>query len=166
MSFETSALVLAWLAILVLALGLSGLLRHVHALATVIDGRRASFGPQVGTRAPDRGEGEGRSSVGPRVLLFADTECGSCGQALEELDALAAESANGMQFEALFPEGSDGYEVRHVHVLADRRQAFTDYRIPMTPFAVAVSSVGTIVAAEPVGSRDAMRQFIETLREA
>src|SRR5690606_37848939 len=77
-----SALVLSWVAILLLALVVSGLVRQVHALST---GLRPAHrvGPVPGAPAPDlpRLVPESDSAV---LLLFADPQCRTCGDVLDE----------------------------------------------------------------------------------
>ncbi|HEY0636019.1 MAG TPA: hypothetical protein VGD67_00080, partial [Pseudonocardiaceae bacterium] len=52
MSFQTSALLLSWVAILLLALVVSGLVRQVHALTSGNAALGRRVGPAVGTAAP------------------------------------------------------------------------------------------------------------------
>ena len=51
MSFQTSALILSWIAILLLALVVSGLVRQVHALSNGTVGRPAPGIPSVLSRS-------------------------------------------------------------------------------------------------------------------
>lgn len=80
MTFQTSALLLSWVAILLLALVVAGLVRQVHALGQGASPRPGP-GPAPGTRAP------AFERLGPGLLLFLDRDCGVC------TDVLAAAGA-------------------------------------------------------------------------
>ncbi|MBM0256965.1 hypothetical protein [Micromonospora sp. 4G55] len=71
MSFQTSALILSWIAILLLALVVSGLVRQVHALSTGTVGRPGSVGLRPGSPAP-RFRDLAPPSPATLVLLFLD----------------------------------------------------------------------------------------------
>ncbi|SNR91992.1 hypothetical protein [Actinomadura mexicana] len=145
MSFQNSALLLSWAAILLLALVVAGLVRQVHALGRGA-ARPAGPGPAAGAPAPafDR--------LGPGLLLFLDRECGVCG------DVLAAVPA-GRPLHAIFAGPPPDEAPRPgVSVLAGEQDGlFADYRVPATPFAVLVGDDGRVRAAEPVGSPEALR---------
>lgn len=145
MSFQNSALLLSWAAILLLALVVAGLVRQVHALGRGAS-RPAGLGPAAGAPAPafDR--------LGPGLLLFLDRECGVCA------DVLAAVPA-GRPLQAIFAGPPPDEAPRPgVSVLADEQDGlFADYRVPATPFAVLVGDDGRVRAAEPVGSPEALR---------
>ncbi|GAA4378408.1 hypothetical protein AB0C69_23395 [Actinomadura sp. NPDC048032] len=145
MSFQNSALLLSWAAILLLALVVAGLVRQVHALGRGA-ARPAGLGPAPGAPAPafDR--------LGPGLLLFLDRECGVCA------DVLAAVPA-GRPLHAIFAGPPPGEPAPPgVTVLAGEQDGlFADYRVPATPFAVLVGADGRVRAAEPVGSPEALR---------
>lgn len=145
MSFQNSALLLSWVAILLLALVVAGLVRQVHALGQGAS-RPAGLSLAPGAPAPafDR--------LGPGLLLFLDRECGVCA------DVLAA-VPDGRPLHAIFAGPPPGEAARPgVTVLAGEQDGlFTDYRVPATPFAVLVGADGRVRAAEPVGSPEALR---------
>ncbi|GGT66781.1 hypothetical protein [Actinomadura citrea] len=145
MSFQNSALLLSWAAILLLALVVAGLVRQVHALGRGAS-RPAGLGPAAGAPAPafDR--------LGPGLLLFLDRECGVCA------DVLAAVPI-GRPLHAIFAGPPPDEAPRPgVTVLAGEQDGlFADYRVPATPFAVLVGADGRVRAAEPVGSPEALR---------
>ena len=78
MTFQTSALLLSWAAILLLALVVSGLIRQVHALAA---GPRR-VGPRPGAAAP--GLAGTAPTARPLLLLFLSADCRTCTEALDE----------------------------------------------------------------------------------
>ncbi|NDU74039.1 hypothetical protein GWI34_15535 [Actinomadura sp. DSM 109109] len=145
MSFQNSALLLSWVAILLLALVVAGLVRQVHALGQGA-ARPTGLGPAVGTPAPafDR--------LGPGLLLFLDRECGVCADVLDAVPP-------GRPLHAVFAgPPPDGPPRPGVTVLAGEQDGlFADYGVPATPFAVLVGADGRVRAAEPVGSPEALR---------
>ncbi|WP_199485339.1 hypothetical protein [Actinomadura craniellae] len=148
MSFQISALLLSWTAILLLSLVVAGLVRQVHALGS--GGRPATLGPPPGGSAPafDR--------LGPGLLLFLDADCGSCPEVLA-----AAERIDGTPVRAIFAGPAP---VAGIPVLAGEPELFDAYRIPATPFAVVVGGTGRVLGAEPVGSPAALRSFLDRVR--
>ncbi|WP_067458309.1 hypothetical protein [Actinomadura macra] len=151
MSFQTSALLLSWAAILLLALVVAGLVRQVHALSQAAPARGAhgttALGPAAGTRAPafDR--------LGPGLLLFVDSECGVC------TDVLATAGELGGPLHAIFSGAAPGTPFPGTVLDGERDGLFADYGVPATPFAVLVGEDGRVRASEPVGSPEALREL-------
>ncbi|MEV4677849.1 MULTISPECIES: hypothetical protein [Actinomadura] len=147
MSFQNSALLLSWVAILLLALVVAGLVRQVHALGQ--GAPSAGLGPAPGTAAPafDR--------LGPGLLLFLDRDCGVC------TDVLAAAGALDRPLHAIFagPPPDPGPPPGATVLTGEQDGLFADYRVPATPFAVLVGADGRVRAAEPVGSPEALREL-------
>ena len=153
MSFQSSALLLAWAAILLLALVVAGLVRQLHAFSQVAP-RPTALGPPPGRPAPafDR--------LGPGLLLFLDRDCGTCATVLAAADAL-----DGPLHAIFAGPPADGASRPGLSVLSGERDGlFADYRVPATPFAVLVGPDGLVRSAEPVGSPEALRAL--TLEEA
>lgn len=151
MSFQTSALLVTWAVLLLLALVVAGLVRQVHALGQGVP-RPVPLGPAPGSPAPafDR--------LGPGLLLFLDRDCGVC------MEVLAAAGTLGGPVRAVFsgpaPAEAAAADSAALTVLAEERDGlFAAYRIPATPFAVVVDDTGRVRAAEPVGSPDALREL-------
>lgn len=162
MSVEASALLLTWIAIALLAFGMSGLLRQIRALQGAQAFRRVTVGPRVGSTAP------ALEGVNPdwhaAIFLFVDAHCSSCGTALEELNEMAAAN-RGLAFLAVFKGASNGFRERGgVRILEGQDDAHTRFRIPLTPFAVAVTANGTIADAAAVGSPMLLRVFVDHAR--
>ncbi|WP_329521616.1 hypothetical protein [Spirillospora sp. NBC_01491] len=158
MSFTTSALLLSWVAIALLALVVAGLVRQVHALGQGGSGRgapRAALGPAPGTPAPEFGR------LGPGLLLFLDRDCGVCADVLAEAGGL------GRPMHAIFsgpaPDGPAPDELgpaAGITVLSGEHDGlFAAYGVPATPFAVIVDEDGRVRVAEPVGSAQALREL-------
>ncbi|MGH9890786.1 MAG: hypothetical protein ACREA0_02125 [bacterium] len=157
MSFEATTILLAWIAIALLAFGMSGLLRQIRLLASAQALRRVIVGPALGLPAPTLDEGI--SWQRPTVLLFVDSDCSACSRALTEFAAIAGSEVD-LDLMAVFRGSANGNRALGVNVLEDRGQAFADFRIPLTPFAVAVTGMGTIADASGVGSEGLLREFV------
>ena len=85
MSFQTSALILSWIAILLLALVVSGLVRQVHAMSSgLVQRRPESVGLRPGSPAPGFARLAPVPPAAPLVLLFLDPDCGTCAEVLAE----------------------------------------------------------------------------------
>lgn len=144
MSFQNSALLLSWVAILLLALVVAGLVRQVAALTRGATAPSV-LGPAPGTPAPafDR--------LGPGLLLFLDRDCGVC------TDVLAAAESLDRPVQVAFA-GAPAATSPELTVHADEQDGlFAAYDVPATPFAVLIDPGGRVRAAEPVGSPDALR---------
>jgi hypothetical protein len=158
MSFQTSALILSWIAILLLALVVSGLVRQVHALSTGgVDGR-ASVGLRPGSPAPRFGD-LAPPSPATLVLLFLDDACVTCYQLLDEAAELAqrTEAMLRVLYRQRIPPQAAGVPMT---VLGEREDLFDRYDVIATPFAVVIDRTGRIRRSEPVGSRVALRHLL------
>jgi hypothetical protein len=160
MDFQTSALILAWAAILLLALAMSGLLRQVHALSTG-RGPRQAAGPPVGSPAPPLGPGDQERPDLATVALFVDTSCDVCTQSLRVAEELAATGAGQVRFLAVFPADADGFRQQRVEVIEHAQEAFEQYRIPLTPFGVVIGGDGRVERTSALGSEALVRQLVD-----
>jgi hypothetical protein len=166
MSFQTSALILTWAALLALALVVSGLVRQVHALNAGA-GRRAGQGPRPGAGAP------GIERLGlrpPGVLLFLNHDCRTCTAVLHEADRLDPALAVHALYAGPVPgvsgvpgTGNGGPHttpssrvVRH----GEQADLFDSYDAIATPFAVVIDAAGRVVRAAPVGSAAALHAVL------
>jgi hypothetical protein len=160
MDFVTSALILAWLAILVLALAMAGLLNQVRSLSSGRAGR-AAVGPPVGAEAPPLWP-DGRSfEEAHTIALFLDPECESCVRSLRLADELAAVNNRNMRFVAVYRAGVGGHGASHVELLDHAGEAFARYGVPLTPFGVVIGKDRRIVGAAPLGSETSLRDLVE-----
>lgn len=153
MSFQTSALIVSWAALLLLALVVSGLVRQVHALSSGAAGRRDPVGPRPGTKAPHLDRLDAHP---PAVLLFLSPTCHTCTEVLDEtVSAAGTALAVHAVYEGPAPEAPSG-------VLAHGNQdrLFATYDAVAVPFAVLVGDDGRIAGAGPVGSRTAIRELL------
>jgi hypothetical protein len=160
MSFQTSGLILSWIAILLLALVVSGLVRQVHALSGSGTLSQGSLGPRPGSRAPalDR---LAPDRATPMVLLFLSRDCRTCAEVLEEAGSAGRD---GVMLRALYGgEAPAGAVDSGVSVHADQAELFERYDAIVTPFAVVVDRAGRVVRSEPIGSRAAFRGLLDAV---
>ncbi|GLY90629.1 hypothetical protein [Actinoallomurus iriomotensis] len=146
MSFETTALLLTWVALVLLALVVAGLVRQVHHLT---QGPRArDLGLRTGTSAPalDRVRAEPERAT---LLLFLSDDCPVCHDVFHE--ALGLHGAPAIR--AIFAEEAIGGDPpANMTVLPRQAELFTAYRVPATPYGVIIGADGRVRTAEPVGS--------------
>ena len=159
MSFQTSALILSWIAILLLALVVSGLIRQVHALSAGTVGRPGPVGLRPGSPAP-RFRDLAPPSPATLVLLFLDSGCATCDHLLDEVTEQIPRT--DAVFRVLYrqtvpPHAAD----LPMTVLGEQADLFDRYDAIATPFAVVIDATGRIRRSEPVGSRVALRQLLE-----
>lgn len=169
MSFEVGALLLAWVAILILALALSGLVRQVRAMSLQprvvriepngAAGKRLSVSPSA--LADYRGVADDRR---PGILLFVTSNCKPCQARLRDLESIAAEVSGTVSITALFRQTANGYRSSHVTILENQEEVFGRVPVPLTPFGVVLASDGLVTHARPVGSRADVLELVQAAR--
>jgi hypothetical protein len=160
MSFQTSALILSWIAILLLAFTVSGLVRQVHALSSgAVQRRPESVGLRPGAPAPGFARLAPATPTVPLVLLFLEPDCGTCTEVLAE----AGEHARpGLEFRALYREDPPARAAElPITVLGGQAELFERYDALATPFATVVDAAGRVLRAEPIGSRAALHRLLD-----
>ena len=157
MSFETSALLVTWVALLLMAFVVAGLVRQVHALSSGTGARPVS----AGLRAGDKADLGGLGADAPAVLLFLRSTCQTCVEALAETVEVAGDRLPVLAlYEGQAPAPTPGVVAR-----ADQGHLFATYGALATPFAVLVGADGRIAAAAPVGSRASVRELLAPVME-
>lgn len=143
MSFTTSALIVTWVALLLMALVLSGLVRQVHLLSKRSTNPPRRPGLTPGSPAP----GLERLEPGAdgTLLLFVSQDCRTCTEVRAEATALVGR--NGTTLHVLSRDG-------------EQADLFEVYDAIATPFAVLIDAHGRVVESQPVGSRTALRQLM------
>jgi hypothetical protein len=162
MSFQTSALILSWIAILLLALVVSGLVRQVHALSNgAVRRRPESVGLRPGAPAPGFAQLAPASPV-TLVLLFLDRGCGVCAEVLSEATGWAgrADLTLRVLYRDSVPTQAGGLPLT---VLGGQAELFERYDVVATPFATVIDPAGRVRRVEPVGSRAALRHLLAEL---
>lgn len=167
MSFQTSALVLAWVAIVLLALGFAGMLRQVMLLSNRRLGGDGSGSPSsaagpggtarstrdlVGFRLPAGGELAALPDPQAHrtVVAFVSPGCPSCTQTLQGLAAVPDVDAGSVAVVAVSTGNCEPAEAALEgtgRCIPQGRQLLDRLHVPVTPYLVAVDASGTIVAA-------------------
>lgn len=157
MDFVTSALILSWIAIFLLALVVSGLIRQVHQLSK--GSRRVDrVGVSTGTTAPDARRLLGDSGG---MLLFLSPTCGVCSDVLDEAAQWINDAgADPAQIQAVYADAPKEHPV--IAVAGGRSDLFDRYDVVVTPYAVVIDDTATVTRSEPVGSRNALRQLLNS----
>jgi hypothetical protein len=162
MTLTATAIVLSWVAIIVLASALAGVLARVHRLEQRL-APSAGAGPGSGGAGPT-GSGPGVGATAPpvpgvvlddgvgAVLLFADRECGSCLRVLPT--AVEAGTRSGVPVHVLWSSatavtnGSPPGVTHH----PDAGAAYVLYGVVAAPWLVVVAPDGRIAATGAAGS--------------
>lgn len=172
MTFTASALLLAWVAIVLLALGLAGLLRQVSVLTRQLESGTAPTGPGalargtggrgarttrelVGFRLPDEVAGQLLAAGTPprTVVAFISPGCSSCSQTLHALAADQAVAAGRVGL-TLVSTGScepgladtgDLDASGRVTCLPQGRDLMDRLAVPATPYLLVLDARGTLL---------------------
>jgi hypothetical protein len=148
MTTTTAALVLAWIAIVLLTLATAGLLRRVEQLSSRgAPAAEAGMGPAHGLQVPmARHLGDFAGGDSEVLLLFASPACATCQAAV---DALVAAHPAGHRIGVVIRERDPGpLRVPDGWVrLTSAPGLFQLMRVPATPYLVRLSPDGTIVDA-------------------
>jgi hypothetical protein len=167
MSFGTSALLLAWIAIVLLAFGLAGLLRQVSLLTRGRLGNGAPIGPGsglaprttrdlVGFRLPATGGLADLPVAGAHrtVVVFVSPGCPSCTQTLEGLAVLPEVTAGSVAVVAVSTGSCEPARAamgdvpgRSALCISRGRSLLEALHVPATPYLMALDEEGTIVVA-------------------
>ena len=155
MSLMATALVLAWVAILLLTLAVAGLMRQVHLLLT----ERAADGAPVPERpgAPQL-PAELVTTGAERLVLFASTSCVACSEVLPVLvDHCRGDGRSCLVVTAAarHPDWPDELVYRE-----NAADLFEHFGIVATPHALRIVGT-TVIASAPVGSPAALRALID-----
>ncbi|UED87822.1 hypothetical protein [Streptomyces profundus] len=160
MDFVTSALLVSWIAIALLALVVSGLVRQVHQLSKGGVARSTGhLGVTPGSPAPHADDllAEGHDTL----LLFLSAECRTCGEVLAEADRFAGgPAADSLRLRAVYAGAAPAHTGGAVPVTDHRPDLFTAYDAIATPFAVLVGAGGRVVRSEPLGSAAALSELL------
>ena len=161
MNFESSALLLTWVAIALLGFALAGVVRQLHALQS---GTRlgGALGPPTGMLFSELTED---SSNSPELLIFLEPECVACRDLIQPLRSLARGTQGLMQISAVFRQDPEGFEIPGVKLRGNHDSLFSGMRVPMTPFAVLVGADGRVKATGMIGSEGALMEFVRSVTE-
>jgi hypothetical protein len=157
MSFETTALLIAWVAIVLLALVVAGLVRQVHALNHGAP-RSPEIGLQPGSTAPNASRLEHVPGE-PLLVLFLSTECGTCSDIFEVVRKMPVAAS----IRAVYEAGGPAEDPGELRIIDNAKGLFTSFRVPVTPYAVLIDSNARVSKAEPVGSTRALMPLVNDL---
>ncbi|MET7640865.1 hypothetical protein [Streptomyces sp. NPDC005438] len=165
MDFVTSALLVSWVAIALLAFVVAGLVRQVHQLTRAGGTRRASsprkVGIDPGRPAPAIDELAGQDQ--DAVLLFLSDTCHTCEDVLAAAgEWVRREAPEQLAVRAVYAETTVTATDEVVPVLPDRADLFEAYDALATPYAVIVDRTGRVRRSEPVGSASALLELLKS----
>ncbi|HEX2299228.1 MAG TPA: hypothetical protein VHH34_12060 [Pseudonocardiaceae bacterium] len=158
MSFLAALLALAWLAIIVLAFALAGVLRQLHDIReTMRHGRGLPPRHGSGAIAALRSA----SDTDRSILLVVDDACATCRLIFPEYAAQAREIP-GREFRVLtYSEASRAWlEGAGVRVDVDP-DTFRQLDLPWRPALVLIDPDGTVLDARPVGSAQSLQRTMD-----
>jgi hypothetical protein len=161
MSFQTSALILSWVAILLLALVVSGLVQQVHALSGGAVRRPEQPGLPPGSPAPGLDRLAPDRPV-PLLLLFLSEDCRTCANALDVAAGHAGRQDVAVRALYAGPAPASAADLP-LRVHGEQADLFGRYDAIATPFAVVVDPTGRVVRSEPLGSEAALRTLLAQL---
>jgi hypothetical protein len=163
MSLTGASIVALWLVTGITVLTVAGLVRQNKVLEAQV--RRLS-GPGRGMRPEPRPADVRRLAAGADavIALYVDAQCSSCDRLLAAVPALAADLRPRARLAIVPLTGAlevPGADV----VVADASSPLRAVDVPATPYAVAWTGQGSFRAAAPVGSEEALHEFLAGLKE-
>jgi hypothetical protein len=158
-----AAVVLAWLALIVLAFAMAGLLRQLRDVQAGIArpvGQVPGMAP-VRRAVPESLRPRGTTTYS--VVLLVDEDCPICAEVAPTFAQIAAAESSALTFVVLGRVESKNYEQdKRISYVAD---AGGYHRLDpgWRPALIAIDRQGRIVVAEPAGSEEAVRAVISTI---
>ncbi|MFC7485626.1 TlpA family protein disulfide reductase [Knoellia sp. CPCC 206453] len=159
----TGAVVLAWLAIVVLALAVSGLLRRVKELSEQGVGA-AAVGPASEEFTLPAVDPSTFGAAKIHIVLVVDPLCSTCHEVLPHLAQLS-ERADPVEesFHAVSHESRHGWDDTGFPVIIDD-DLTRQLDVPWRPGVALVDQSGNVVKSRPVGSVAAFYAALEEFR--
>lgn len=158
MSPTQAGLLLAWIAIVLLAFALAGVLGEVRRLKLETN---SELGLQIGQPAPFRVGAE--SAARGSFVLFADDSCPSCQRILPEFLKLATVGREGIDFVVVSPHDPPLIEGATPLTVGHRPDIVEQFRVPAFPFAVGIDGHGRVSGKLLVKGRPDLEQVLETV---
>lgn len=140
MSFEWAALIVAWLAIALLALGFAGLMRQVADLRR--SGSRPAGPASADLRElalPTSGDLAALRRPGGGIVIFTAPGCASCAEALADLESAGVTDVV-VASSGTTPPLANGWTG-----VPEARSLMARLAVPATPYLLAVGPDGTIL---------------------
>ena len=151
MSFTASALILTWVALLLLGLVVAGLVRQVHALQRDLPTAAARRTPQgrIGAVVPPI---HGIDTARVRLLLLLDADCSACAGLLAGVRTTLSSRVVRDHIALLYADVTDPTAAEvGAPVVAGADDVFTAVGATALPYGVALDADGRVAAATPVG---------------
>jgi hypothetical protein len=151
-----TALLLAWVAIVLLALSVAGLMRQVHLLLTE---RTAEGTPAAGTPVPRTLPPDLMAVGAERIVLFASTSCVACSEVMPvmvEYSTRSGTSCTVVTAGSRHPQWPD-----ELHYRENAADLFEQFGVTATPHALRIVG-GDVADSAPVGSVEALRRLIDS----
>lgn len=158
----TSALVLAWVAILLLCLALGALVRQVRALQLANTSQAVpKGGPRPGSRMPEVSDGTGALTA----ILFLSSNCATCDLLRVKLPTLIAGLTARVRVVLVLKGDAEPTPVEDATHRVIRRgdDLFDKYQVRAAPFGVILAESGEVLLAEAIGSVQALERLVENL---
>ncbi len=155
MSMTAAALILAWVAIVLLGFAMAAIMQQVRALA-VGPTRMVRLGPPLGMPAPLLAE-LGLPNQATALLVFASSSCRVCREAVENLAALQ-DLAGPQSVLLIFREDAPPETPSIPSIRRNAKALFEMYAVQSTPFVVRVRD-GIIDDASHAGSLSVLREL-------
>ncbi len=155
----TAAMVLTWVVLVLLAFALAGILRQLRDVQAELRANAARSSSRDST-APKLVRPTEAASLA--VVLIADDNCPICADLAPLLPELAEDTPPDVEFVVLTASASAKWEAlaaRRVRAVADR-ETFLAVDPGWRPALLAIDPAGSVLAAEPVGSVDALRRLV------
>lgn len=160
MSLETSALLLSWLVILMLALAMAGVIRQLRIVSMAVGGMAVSPSASLeGLRLPEDLRRAMNGMAAGATLIFMDSACQSCASILPQVQQSSREDGN-RRLKIVFRGSAPDWVAGEPQVFDQMGTAFEALQIPATPFAVDIDEAGGVARAAPVGSEQAFVDFM------
>lgn len=152
MSFTASALVLTWVALLLLSLVVAGLVRQIHELQQAAPPGTDRRGPRgrLGAVVPPV---PGIDTSAVRLLLLLDADCDACTILLDGVRSTLSPTVLRTGVALLYADEIDPRAARLGAALAgDAGGVFDAVGATALPYGVALGGDGRVAAAGPVGA--------------
>ena len=147
-----SAVILAWVVILLLCFTMAGMVRQLHALTSRQASGAAVPWDALVCRPVPASLGHRFRSDRATVVVFAANDCGACDRTVRALPDLVSSLVPSVEVVVAY-EG-DPLDLDHLGMIVKTHQgdSLAAFNIPALPFGVVVDTSGRVVDAQPLGS--------------
>lgn len=161
MSALWAAVLLAWAAILLLTLAITGLIRQFrHMAASSVTGARVGFGQGLGHHVSE--QVVDREGLRSSIILFASDDCSACHHIIPTFEELAPTQPD-RDFVVVYPQQALRRGGSRVRVMEKREDLFELFDIPATPFLASIERDGSVGIARTPGSRSTLSQLVSQI---